>query len=84
MTNEEINSMFQEVLDAINESSTRLEERIEEKINSLRQEMNQRFDWVEANMATKSQMYRLIDVLRGGQIISEFDSNYIMNNQPLA
>lgn len=94
MTNEEINSMFQEVLEAINESSTKIEEKIDKKIEDLRQEMNQRFiesekridqrfDWVEANMAAKSQMYRLIDVLGSKQTISEFDANYIMSNKPL-
>jgi len=84
MTNKEINSMFQEVLEAINESSTKIEEKIDKKIEDLRQEMNQRFNWLEDNMATRSQMYRLIDVLRSSQTISEFDSNYIINNQPLA
>jgi len=84
--NKETISML-DVIEAINESSTK----IQQQIDGLRQEINERFNvvyerldyhetWlnrIEKNMAVKNQFNSLLNILTKKEVISSYEANHI-------
>ncbi len=80
---------MQEILEAINESSTKiqqqfvdLEERMNERFDKVEKRLDYHETWlnrIESNMATKSQLSTLCSILVSKDTISRYDSARVAN-----
>ncbi len=85
---------MQEILEAINESSTKMQQQFVEfkedllhEIHSLELHMNERFAYhetwlrrIESNMATKNQLGTLCSILEDKNILSSFERIRVRNS----
>lgn len=88
MQKEEIT--MQEILEAINESSTKMQAQfseIQSELQDLRKYMDKRFAYhetwlsrIESNMATKNQLSTLCSILEDKNILSSFEKIRVRNS----